>query len=63
MTFNLRDAYMIVGGLPVPRSDRAEAIAYIAYIAIYRHRDAVYRFQAEMGERFQIRIGIIAVSY
>ena len=48
------DAYMIVGGLPVPRSDHAEAIANIAI----EMQDAIYRFQAEIGEHFQIRIGI-----
>ena len=48
------DAYMIVGGLPVPRDDHAEAIADIAI----EMQDAIDHFQTETGDRFQIRIGI-----
>ncbi|MGK7872697.1 MAG: adenylate/guanylate cyclase domain-containing protein [Xenococcaceae cyanobacterium] len=48
------DAYMVVGGLPVPRSDHAEAIAQMAL----EMREAITRFQTNEGEPFQIRIGI-----
>ncbi|MGK7901485.1 MAG: adenylate/guanylate cyclase domain-containing protein [Hormoscilla sp.] len=48
------DAYMVVGGLPVPRSDHAEAIAEMALDM----QKGVSEFNAEIGEALQIRIGI-----
>ncbi|NJK99974.1 MAG: HAMP domain-containing protein [Spirulinaceae cyanobacterium SM2_1_0] len=48
------DAYMVVGGLPEPRADHAQAIAAMA-IAM---QTAIQRFNRETGENFSIRIGI-----
>lgn len=48
------DAYMVVGGLPYPRSDHAVAIASMAIDMI----DAIAQFNLDIGEKFQIRIGI-----
>ncbi len=48
------DAYMVAGGLPVPRPDHAEAIAEMALDM----QAAISRFQAKQDEPFQIRIGI-----
>lgn len=48
------DAYMVVGGLPVPRADHAEAVAAMALDM----QVAINRFQATHREPFQIRIGI-----
>lgn len=48
------DAYMVAGGLPVPRSDHAEAVAQMALDM----QEAIKQFQADLGEPFQIRIGI-----
>ncbi|MCL1475799.1 adenylate/guanylate cyclase domain-containing protein [Argonema antarcticum] len=48
------DAYMVVGGLPSPRSDHASAIAEIA---LDMQRE-ITRFQRDNGEPFSIRIGI-----
>jgi PAS domain S-box-containing protein len=48
------DAYMVVGGLPVPSDNHIEAIAYMALDM----QQAIHCFQAEQGESFQIRIGI-----
>lgn len=48
------DAYMVVGGLPVPSDYHAEAIAHMALDM----QQAIDRFQIEQGESFQIRIGI-----
>lgn len=48
------DAYMVVGGLPVPSDEHAEAIAHMALDM----QQAIHCFQAEQGESFQIRIGI-----
>jgi class 3 adenylate cyclase len=48
------DAYMVVGGLPTPRSDHAEAIADIAL----EMQRTISTFQRDDGEPFQIRIGI-----
>lgn len=48
------DAYMVVGGLPVPMELHAEAVAQMALDM----QTAIARFQAEKGEPFQIRIGI-----
>ncbi|MDY6785244.1 MAG: adenylate/guanylate cyclase domain-containing protein [Cyanobacteriota bacterium] len=48
------DAYMVVGGLPVPKADRTEAIANMALEMI----EAVGKARADIGESLQIRIGI-----
>ncbi|BAZ42065.1 adenylate cyclase [Calothrix sp. NIES-4101] len=48
------DAYMVVGGLPNPRPDHADAIASMAIDMI----DAIAQFNLDTGEQFQIRIGI-----
>lgn len=48
------DAYMVAGGLPVPRPDHAEAIANMALDM----QEAIADFQTDTGEPFQIRIGI-----
>jgi adenylate cyclase len=48
------DAYMVVGGLPNPRSDHAAAICQMA-IEMQRELQAINR---SMGEKFDIRIGI-----
>ncbi|MCU0542798.1 MAG: HAMP domain-containing protein [Oscillatoriaceae cyanobacterium Prado104] len=48
------DAYMVVGGLPLPKKDHAEAIADMALSM----QQAIAKLQAESGEKFQIRIGI-----
>lgn len=48
------DAYMVAGGLPVPNLNHAEAVANMAL----EMQEAMLVFQAEMGEHFQIRIGI-----
>ncbi|MEQ8960481.1 MAG: adenylate/guanylate cyclase domain-containing protein, partial [Coleofasciculus sp. C2-GNP5-27] len=48
------DAYMVVGGLPQPREDHAEAIAQMALDM----QQAITQFQAEHSESLQIRIGI-----
>lgn len=48
------DAYMVVGGLPVPHSDHAEAIAEMA-LDMQR---GLSEFNTETGEALQIRIGI-----
>jgi class 3 adenylate cyclase len=48
------DAYMVVGGLPNPRTDHAEAIAIMAIDML----DAIAQFNVDTGEAFQIRIGI-----
>ncbi|MEW5856002.1 MAG: adenylate/guanylate cyclase domain-containing protein [Cyanobacteriota bacterium] len=48
------DAYMVVGGLPIPRTDHAEAIAEMALDM----QKAIDRFNAINGEEFNIRIGI-----
>ncbi len=45
---------MVVGGLPVPRSDHAEAIAEMA-LDMQR---GLSEFNAKTGEALQIRIGI-----
>jgi len=47
------DAYMVVGGLPTPRPDHAEAIAEMA---LDMQREI--QFKAESGEPLRIRIGI-----
>jgi adenylate cyclase len=48
------DAYMVAGGLPVPRPDHAEAIAEMALDML----SAIIRFQFQSDQPFQIRIGI-----
>ncbi|NES86521.1 MAG: HAMP domain-containing protein [Moorea sp. SIO2B7] len=48
------DAYMVAGGLPIPRKDHAEAIAEMALSM----QEAVKHFRKERGEKLQIRIGI-----
>ncbi|MFB2969597.1 adenylate/guanylate cyclase domain-containing protein [Aerosakkonema sp. BLCC-F183] len=48
------DAYMVVGGLPVPRSDHAIAIAEMALDM----QAALIQFSASTGKLFQMRIGI-----
>jgi class 3 adenylate cyclase len=48
------DAYMVAAGLPIPRSDHAEAIAQMALAM----QAAMKRFQVELGEDIKIRIGI-----
>jgi len=48
------DAYMVAAGLPLPRPDHAEAIADMALAM----QTAVNHFQVEVGDSFQIRIGI-----
>ena len=48
------DAYMVVGGLPNPRKDHAEAIANMALDM----QQAIIRFNEKHNEAFSIRIGI-----
>ena len=48
------DAYMVAGGLPVPRADHAEAIANMAL----EMQQVITQFRTDRGEPFQIRIGI-----
>lgn len=48
------DAYMVAGGLPIPRADHAEAIADMALAIL----DSVDHVQQQYPEEFQIRIGI-----
>ncbi|MEG3846362.1 adenylate/guanylate cyclase domain-containing protein [Microcoleus sp. herbarium19] len=48
------DAYMVVGGLPTPRSDHAEAIAQMAL----GMQEKIAKLSAETGEKLAIRIGI-----
>jgi class 3 adenylate cyclase len=48
------DAYMVVGGLPVERTDHAEAVAEMALDM----RRAIACFSDEHGELFMMRIGI-----
>jgi len=48
------DAYMVVGGLPTPRDDHAEAIADMALDML----EEIARFRGEQGQPFSIRIGI-----
>ncbi|MBD2112810.1 MULTISPECIES: adenylate/guanylate cyclase domain-containing protein [Cyanophyceae] len=48
------DAYMVAAGLPVPRTDHAEAIANMALAMQQRVAD----FRSKTGEAFQIRVGI-----
>jgi class 3 adenylate cyclase len=48
------DAYMVVGGVPVPRADHTSAVAELALAM----REAVVAFQTAGGERLRLRIGI-----
>ena len=48
------DAYMVVGGLPEPRADHAEAVATMALDM----QEQINHFRSDTGEIFQIRIGI-----
>lgn len=48
------DAYMVVGGLPMPMSNHAEAIAQMALDM----QQSIRCFQTDIGEPFSIRIGI-----
>ncbi len=48
------DAYMVVGGIPTPQPDHAEAIAQMALDM----QQAIGQFQTQTGEPFQIRCGI-----
>ena len=48
------DAYMVVGGLPTPRDDHAEAIAQMAL----GMQAKIAKLSAETGEKLAIRIGI-----
>lgn len=48
------DAYMVAGGIPVPRLDHAEATAALA-LSMQRE---MARFESPRGEHFSLRIGI-----
>ncbi len=48
------DSYMVVGGLPLPRADHAEAIANMALEML----NVIHRFMRPDGTNFQLRIGI-----
>jgi adenylate cyclase len=48
------DAYIVAGGVPVPRADHAEAIANMALDM----QEAIADFKTDTGESFQMRIGI-----
>jgi class 3 adenylate cyclase len=48
------DAYMVVGGIPAPRADHAEAIALMALDM----QTAMARFNAHHKKYFSIRVGI-----
>jgi class 3 adenylate cyclase len=48
------DAYMVVGGLPTPRSDHASAVAKMALDM----QKSISQFKSATGESFQLRIGI-----
>ncbi|HEY9741027.1 MAG TPA: urea ABC transporter substrate-binding protein [Coleofasciculaceae cyanobacterium] len=48
------DAYMVVGGLPTPKADHAEAIAEMALDM----QQGIDRFKQDNGQPFRLRIGI-----
>lgn len=48
------DAYMVVGGLPIPRKDHAHAIAEMALDM----KTQIDRFNREAGQNVQLRVGI-----
>lgn len=50
----LGDAYMVVGGLPVPKADHTESVADMAL----EMQRAISHFRRDVGEPFQMRIGI-----
>ena len=50
----ISDAYMVVGGLPIPRTDHAEAIADFAL----EMQKIIGKFYQATGEALEIRIGI-----
>ncbi|MEL7035737.1 MAG: adenylate/guanylate cyclase domain-containing protein [Cyanobacteria bacterium J06592_8] len=50
----LGDAYMVVGGLPTPQADHAEAIAEMAL----EMQSAITQFSLQPGEPLKMRIGI-----
>lgn len=48
------DAYMVVGGIPLPKPDHAEAVAEMALDM----QATMVQFNAETGQSFKMRIGI-----
>jgi adenylate cyclase len=54
----IRDVYLVAGGMPEPRADHAEAIAEMAL----KIQEAADAFQVQLGEPFQVRIGISSGS-
>jgi class 3 adenylate cyclase len=48
------DSYMVVGGLPIPRDDHAEAIAEMSLAM----QESIGKFLRPNGQPFQLRIGI-----
>src|SRR3989442_14751876 len=48
------DAYMVVGGLPAPRRDHADAVAEMAL----QMQEALDAYAVRAGTRFALRIGI-----
>ena len=48
------DAYMVVGGVPIPQADHAVAVADMAL----EMQRVIQQFQGSQGETLQIRIGI-----
>ena len=48
------DAYMVAGGLPMPRDDHAEAVCEMAL----RMRDALTDLEKDIGGRLDVRIGV-----
>ncbi|MDJ0516902.1 MAG: adenylate/guanylate cyclase domain-containing protein [Trichodesmium sp. MO_231.B1] len=48
------DAYMVAGGLPVPKKNHAKAIANMALDM----QQEIVKFTTDIGKQFQIRIGI-----
>ena len=48
------DAYMVVGGVPEPRDDHAQAVAGLAIDMV----EACDEISSELGEPFNVRIGI-----
>lgn len=48
------DAYMVVGGLPVPRADHADAVMQMALAML----EVTQRIQRQDGAPFELRIGI-----
>jgi len=48
------DAYMVAGGIPIPREDHADAIAQMALDMLKE----IKRFHTKDGQSFSIRIGI-----